>query len=158
MFACFGDKNVQDPKIPAAFSMLACAFALDAVRNALNHLLAQSGMRPVQIRAGADYGRLDFVRIGSNEASEVNVVGFSANFAAKCEKFANSWEVVIGEGLSELLPDHHYEPHEGSPKVYQQDYKTRRYHYHQVKWSTYLAHLDSVREDLSGNPVSSIIL
>ncbi|MFJ3940065.1 adenylate/guanylate cyclase domain-containing protein [Streptomyces parvus] len=158
VFACFGDNNVQNPKIPAAFSMLACSFALDAVRNALNQLLEQSGMRPVQIRAGADYGRLDFVRIGSQEASEVNVVGFSANFAAKCEKFAKSWEVVIGEGLADLLPDGHYEEHEGSPKIYQQDYKTRRYHYHQVKWSGYLAHLNRVREDLSGDPVGSIIL
>lgn len=156
VFACFGDNNVRDPRISAGFSMLACAFALDAVRNALNQLLEESRLRPVQIRAGADYGRLDFVRIGSHEASEVNVVGFSANFAAKCEKFANSWEVVIGEGLAELLPDDHYEPHEDSPKTYQQDYRTRRYHYYQVKWESYLEHLGSIREDLAGNPVSSI--
>lgn len=158
VFACFGDKDDQDPKVPAALSMLACAFALDAVRNSLNQLLEQSGMRPVQIRAGADYGRLDFVRIGSHEASEVNVVGFSANFAAKCEKFANSWEVVIGEGLADLLPSDHYEQHEGSPKIYQLDYKTRRYHYHQLRWSSYLAHLEGVREALSGSPASSITL
>ena len=156
VFACFGDNDVRDPKISAAFSMAACGFALDAVRNALNQLLEQSGMRPVQIRAGADYGRLDFVRIGSTEASEVNVVGFSANFAAKCEKFAKSWEVVIGEGLADLLPDDHYEEHEDSPKIYQQDYRTRRYHYYQVRWATYLSHLDRLREDLSGNPLSSI--
>jgi class 3 adenylate cyclase len=156
VFACFGDDKVQDPKVPAGFSMLACAFALDAVKNALNGLLTQSGMRPVQIRAGADYGRLDFVRIGSPEASEVNIVGFSANFAAKCEKFANSWEVVVGEGLADLLPGDHYTPHENSPKIYQQDYKTRRYHFHKVKWAGYLPHLGGVREALSGDPVSSI--
>jgi class 3 adenylate cyclase len=158
VFACFGDRNVRDPKISAACAMAACAFALDAVKNALNQLLEQSRMRPVQIRAGADYGRLDFVRIGSPEASEVNVVGFSANFAAKCEKFAHSWEVVIGEGLAELLPESDYERHENSPKTYQQSYMTRHYHYHQVKWTTYLQHLDGLREDLSGGPVSSIIL
>ncbi|MEU1171925.1 adenylate/guanylate cyclase domain-containing protein [Streptomyces microflavus] len=157
VFACFGDRNVRDPKVSAAFSMAACAFALDAVRNALNQLLEQSGMRPVQIRAGADYGRLDFVRIGSHEASEVNVVGFSANFAAKCEKFAHSWEVVIGEGLADLLPGDHYDRHKDSPKTYQQSYLTRHYHYHQVKWATYLQHLGGLREGLSGGSVGSII-
>jgi hypothetical protein len=64
--------------------------------------------------------------------------------------------VVIGEGLADLLPDSHYEPHEDSPKSYQQDYKTRHYHFHQVKWASYLEHLGGIREDLAGKPVSSI--
>lgn len=156
VFACFGDNDEADFARSAAFAMLACAFSLDAVRNSLNELLRLSGMRPVQIRAGADFGRLDFVRIGSPEASEVNVVGFAANFAAKCEKFADSWEVVIGEGLADLLPSGHYERHEDSPKIYQLDYQKRLYHYHRVKWAGYLEHLDSVRESLSGAPVSAI--
>ena len=34
-----------------------------------------------RLRAGADYGRLDFVRTGTEESSEVNVLGFAPNFA-----------------------------------------------------------------------------
>jgi class 3 adenylate cyclase len=155
VFACFGDDRVQDNKVSAACAMIACAFALDAVQNSLNEMLEMYGQRPVQIRAGADFGRLDFVRVGSETASEVNVVGFAANFASKCEKSAASWEVVIGEGLADLLPIDHYSRHEDSPKSYQRDGEVRRYSFHQAKWRPYLAHLDGI-EELEGKPLSSI--
>ncbi|MGX1562882.1 adenylate/guanylate cyclase domain-containing protein [Streptomyces sp. NPDC055506] len=156
VFACFGDPRVQDHRISAGVAVTACAFALDATRNALNSLLKASGMRPVQVRAGADFGRLDFVRIGSEVASEVNVVGFSANFAAKCEKYAHSWEVVVGEELARLLPDDDLWRHDKSPKRYTRDDETKSYDFYQVKWGSYIQHIPGIREALAGRPVSAI--
>lgn len=159
VFACFGDKSVRDPKVAAAFSMAACAFALDATKNSLNELLRMSGIRPVQIRAGADYGRLDFVRIGDHTSSEVNIVGFAANFASKCEKAALSWEVVIGEGLSDLLPVDQFSAHEDSPKSYTRDGNTKFYRYSNMTPSSltgYIQHAQGVQEALNGSPVSSV--
>jgi adenylate cyclase len=83
----------------------ACAFALDAVEREVNPRLETRGIAPVQARAGLDYGRITFVRSGCREHSEINPLGFAANFAAKCEKTANLWEIVVGEGLAEVLPD-----------------------------------------------------
>jgi len=95
VFACFDGAGRLDSRGVAAIAVGAAAWALDAVQNALNGLLELSGIQPVQVRAGLDFGRLDFVRIGSpSGGSEVNVLGFAANFAAKCEKFAKAWEVV----------------------------------------------------------------
>ena len=159
VFACFGDKSVRDPKVAAAVAMAACAFALDATKNSLNELLRMSGIRPVQIRAGADYGRLDFVRIGDQDSSEVNVVGFAANFASKCEKFAMSWEVVVGEGLSNLLPVDYFTGHPSSPKSYTRDGSTKFYRYSNITPSSltsYIRHAQGVQETLDGSPVSSI--
>jgi hypothetical protein len=95
VFACF-DAGQQDPRIAAALAVGTAAWALDAVKNAVNQLLEVSNIQPVQVRAGLDYGRLDFVRIGSEAGSEVNVLGFAANFAAKCEKAAKSWADCSG--------------------------------------------------------------
>jgi class 3 adenylate cyclase len=125
------------------------------VQNSLNQMLEFDGKRPVKIRAGADFGRLDFVRVGSEIASEVNIVGFAANFASKCEKAAGSWEVVIGEGLAQLLPEWQYRHHEDSPKPYQRDGEVRRYKFYWADWRPYLEHLDEI-EKLERKPLSSI--
>jgi hypothetical protein len=47
---------------------------------------------------------MDYVRIGSPEGSEVNVLGFAANFAAKCERAAHAWEAVQPEQYHEKPP------------------------------------------------------
>jgi len=96
VFACFGGPG-SDKVVDVSLALGAAAFALDATEGALNELLALSGLEPVRVRAGADHGRPNFVRTGVAGASEVNVIRFAANFAAKCEKVANSWELVVGE-------------------------------------------------------------
>ncbi|MFV1991750.1 MAG: adenylate/guanylate cyclase domain-containing protein, partial [Acidimicrobiales bacterium] len=73
----------SDPTVDVAMAMAACAFSLDAVENALNELLRNDGIEPVQLCAGADYGEVCFTRTGTPESSEVNIVGHPANFAAK---------------------------------------------------------------------------
>ena len=70
VFLCFGGPDSTAPGVDAAHALAACAFALDATKNALNNMLAMDGIAPVQLRAGADYGRLDFVRTGIDGASE----------------------------------------------------------------------------------------
>jgi adenylate cyclase len=75
LFACFGGEG-SDPRVDMGAALGAAAFAMDATRNALNQLLEISGIEPVQLRVGADYGRLDFTRTGTPGGSEVNVVSF----------------------------------------------------------------------------------
>jgi class 3 adenylate cyclase len=114
-------------------------------------------MTRVQARAGLDYGQITFIRTGSRESSEVNPIGFAANFAAKCEKAANSWEIVVGQGLADLLPDYPYfDEHERSPKRYTRDYKTESYRFFDYRWRRTLPHLPGVVEALNGQPTSQI--
>lgn len=87
-FAGFGPTN--DPAVSVAVAALACATALDAVKNDLNPRLQAAGMAPVQARAGADFGNTFFVRSGVTAASEVNVIGF----ADACFKLALGWFAV----------------------------------------------------------------
>ena len=140
VFACFGGPG-SDPGIDVAVALGAAAFALDATENALNNLLIMDGLDPVRLRVGADHGRLDFVRTGGDEANEVNVIGFAANFAAKCEKIADSWELVAGEGIAAhvlnktLLRTHPY-----SPKRYTRDGITRSYSFHDIAWRSIAPH------------------
>ncbi|PPG92839.1 adenylate/guanylate cyclase domain-containing protein [Rathayibacter sp. AY1F3] len=156
LFAGFGPGTSE---VDAAMALAACAFALNAVNTEVNPLLKQRGIRPVQARAGLDHGTITFIRSGSDEHSEVNPLGFAANFAAKCEKQAKSWEIVIGENLAGLLPDEdNYTEHAESPKKYQRDYEPRYYHFYDYRWRRSLPHLQSALDQLHGRPTASIAI
>jgi adenylate cyclase len=156
VFACFDGRGHLDPRGVAGIAVGAAAWALDAVQNALNGLLELSGIQPVQVRAGLDYGRLDFVRIGSPAGSEVNVLGFAANFASKCEKAALAWEVVVGETLADLLPASDLTHHKDSPTDYTREGQTRSYHFYDVFLGKYLRHVQGVAAELGGHSVSEV--
>jgi adenylate cyclase len=156
VFACFDGGGQLDRRGVAGMAIGAAAWALDAVKNALNHLLELSGIHPVQVRAGVDFGRLDFVRIGSPSGSELNVLGFAANFAAKCEKAALAWEVVAGEALADLLPASDLTHHKYSPVHYTRDGETRAYHFYDVALGSYLRHIQGVADQLNGHSLSAV--
>lgn len=141
----------------AALSLAACAFALDAVENEVNPWLRNSGREPVQARAGLDYGPITFVRTGTNTSSEINPLGFAANFAAKCEKKAKSWEVVAGEQLRNLVPENgHFVQHSDSPKEYQRNYEIKRYKFFDYRWRNLVPILPGLARELDGSPASTI--
>lgn len=157
LFACFGGPASVSPGIDITAALGACAFALDATESALNNMLRLSGIDPVRLRAGADYGRLDFVQTGTDGASEINVIGFAANFAAKCEKKAGSWELVIGEGLAAHVGNEALlKEHDDSPKTYQRDYVPATYRFYDVRWRSLVPHTAGVGQDLAGSPISSV--
>lgn len=146
-----------DPAFTATMALSACAFALDAVEQEVNPWLERLGMARVQARAGLDFGRITFIRTGNGSSNEINPIGFAANFAAKCEKTADSWEIVVGEGLANLLPEYRYfSEHERSPKRYTRDYKTESYKFFDYRWRNTLPHLPGVIETLRGIPTSQI--
>ncbi|WP_205474526.1 hypothetical protein [Nocardioides sp. SYSU D00038] len=153
----FAGFSPGDPAFAATMALSACAFALDGVQNEVNPWLDQREMARVQARAGLDYGPVTFVRTGNHDSSEINPIGFAANFAAKCEKKANSWEVVVGQGLAGLLPGYpHFDEHEDSPKEYQRDYQKAYYKFFNYRWRNTLQHLTGVTESLGGTPTSQI--
>lgn len=156
LFAGFGPG--RDSQVDAAMALAACAHALNAVEQGLNPRLEAVGIRRVQARAGVDHGRLTFVRSGSRDHSEVNVIGFAANFAAKCEKQANSWEVVAGEGIGELLPHAQLVEHEKSPKRYQRDHEQRTYRFYNYLWRNTIQHTRGTMAQLGGHPTSEIAI
>ena len=128
LFAGFGPH--PDGELMASLAGLAAAVSVDAVRTNVNEELKRRGVAPLNARAGIDVGQVTFMRSGISSASEVNVIGFSANFAAKAEKIANAWEIVVGEGFMECLPDSVLiSPHPKSPKPYQRDGAHRTYKY-----------------------------
>lgn len=153
VFACFGGPDSRVSAVDATAAVAACAFSLDATQNALNNLLRMSGIEPVQLRAGADYGRLDFVRTGTEDASEVNVLGFAPNFA----KAALSWEVVVGQGLADLIGNKDLlVQHASSPKRYERAGQVKTYSFYDFRWRNLLPHLHGLRADLAGAPSSRV--
>lgn len=154
----FAGFSPGDPAFTATMALSACAFALDGVENEVNPWLDRLGMARVQARTGLDYGQITFVRTGNHERSEINPLGFAANFAAKCEKWADSWEIVAGEGLADLLPTYRYfVEHEKSPKRYTRNYQTRSYRFFDYRWRNTVQYLPGVIERLDGKPTSTII-
>jgi class 3 adenylate cyclase len=135
----------------------ACAFALNAVQDEVNPWLSARGIEPVQARAGVDYGEITFIRSGSRDHNEVNPIGFAANFAAKCEKKAKSWEVVAGEGAAAQAGSADlFVPHADSPKSYTRNYETKYYKFFDYRWRRTLSALPGVLRDLGGQPATSI--
>lgn len=139
-----------------AMCMSACAFSLDATEGALNNLLLESGADPVQLSAGADYGEVCFSRTGTSEASEVNVVGHPANFAAKCEKIARSWEVVVGEGAAAEISDNVLTLHEKSPKSYEYRGERRAYRFYDFAWRRIRQESATAIAQVAARPTSRI--
>jgi adenylate cyclase len=157
LFAGFGPGGRAD--IDGAMAVSACSFALNAVETEVNPLLERQGIRRVQARAGLDHGTITFIRSGNDDHSEVNPLGFAANFAAKCEKQANSWEIIIGETLARLLPNvGNYSEHGQSPKEYQRDYKRKYYSFYDYRWRKSVPYLQAALDQLHGRPTTSIAI
>lgn len=147
----------SDPETDVYLAMAAAANSLDAVRGALNGLLTMRGQEPVQICAGGDWGEVCFSRSGTQHASEVNVVGHPANFAAKCEKKANSWEVVIGEGAANRIGDKSLlSSHSDSPRTYTSGERQRLYHFYMFGWNRILREAVSAIAEVGGKPTKAI--
>lgn len=153
LFAGFGG----DPGFGSMLALGACAFALDAVETGVNPWLESQGIERVQARAGVDAGLITFVRTGTTSQSEVNPLGFAANFAAKCEKVANAWEVVVGEGAVKDFGDQtSFTRHERSPKTFQRHGQRKSYDFYQFDWRRVLPDLTDIPEQLAGITASEI--
>jgi adenylate cyclase len=155
IFAGFGEPG-SNQQSDAALGLGSAAVCLDACRTVVNPRLEQLGIEPIQIRAGADAGRVSFTRIGTAEASEVNVIGFSANFASKCEKAAASWEIVIGEGAAKYVHPGLLNPHSESPKSYQRNYLKRQYEFFVFDWEEILDTVADIPDELAGKPSKAL--
>lgn len=155
LMAGWGDPT-SDAHADIALAMAASAFSLDAVQNSLNQTLQMSGIAPVQIRAGADWGNVCFVRTGTEDASEINIVGHPANFAAKCEKHAKAWEIVVGEGAAQGIDTSYLTRHERSPKTYTHEGERREYHFYDLRWRPLVGDAATAIAQVGGRPTSSI--
>lgn len=155
LFAAFGPTS--DPAVAVGVAATACAAALEGVKEVLNPQLRYRNIDPVVARAGADYGTAVFVRSGIASTSEVNVIGFASNFAAKCEKSANAWELVVGETFaSHINVKSHLFTHAESPKKYTREYQTKSYNFYNYSWKHLLPEVDSTVAELGGNSLEMI--
>jgi adenylate cyclase len=155
LMAGWGEPH-SDGDLDVAMAMAACSFALDAVENALNQVLALDGVEPVQLCAGADFGQVCFTRTGAVGASEVNIVGHPANFAAKCEKHALAWEVVVGEGAAAAIRPGLLTQHEKSPKVYTRLGQRRSYAFYEFAWRQITPDAAGAISQVGGRPTGSV--
>lgn len=147
-----------DPGFASVMALTACTIAIDAVQTEVNPWLASRGFERIQVRAGLDAGTITFVRTGNLDHSEVNPLGFAANFAAKCEKKAKSWEIVAGEGLVGTLRDQSdFTQHPESPKSYERHGERKYYRFYDFSWKRTLRNSDGVADALRGTSTSSII-
>lgn len=156
LFAGFGAPGA-DSRACVALASTAVAVALDSVQSDLNPALQARGIAPVQASAGADFGAASFIRSGTQGTSEVNVIGFAANFAAKCEKQAKSWELVVGEAFSVNVPEKKLlTRHEESPKEYSRGAERRLYNFYDYKWRPLLQYAESVASEIGYQPMELV--
>lgn len=155
LMAGWGDRG-SDRHVDVAMAAAASMFSLDAVQNGLNETLRLSAIEAVQIRAGLDWGTVCFARTGTVEASEVNIVGHAANFAAKCEKHALAWEVVVGEGAAEALDPRHLTAHDKSPQHYEHKGQRRAYSFYDLSWRPVIDQAAIAISQVAGDPTKDI--
>jgi class 3 adenylate cyclase len=117
-----------------------------------------SCIEPVQICAGVDWGRVCVARTGTPDASEVNVVGHPANFAAKSEKKAGSWEIVVGEAAAGHITNRTLPTaHPDSAKTYQHRGQRRSFAFYQLAWQQIAAPAAAAIGQVSGRPSSGLL-
>ncbi|MDR6972039.1 adenylate/guanylate cyclase domain-containing protein [Leifsonia shinshuensis] len=156
LFAGFGAPGA-DSRVSVALASTAVAVALDSVQSDLNPALQARGIATVQASAGADFGAATFIRSGTQGTSEVNVIGFGSNFAAKCEKQAKSWELVVGEAFSASVPEKRWlTQHENSPKEYSRDAERRSYSFYDYQWRPLLRYAESVAAEVAYQPLELV--
>lgn len=156
VLAAFGP---TDPTMAVLVAGVATGVALEGVQQVINPELVRRRIDPITARAGMDYGTAVFVRTGSAQASEVNVIGFNTNFAAKCEKHASAWEVVVGEdfaGMANLADK--MTPHPCSPKTYTENGVDQYYRFFKYNWRYLLQFADSVAGEINGQALEQISL
>lgn len=154
LVAVFGPAQAE---VSVAAAAGAAATALNLVRENLNPELQSMGIAPVQARAGADYGDVTFIRSGTAEVNEVNAIGFSINFAAKCEKYANSWEFVVGQRFSEEVQSTSMLAHHPlSPKRYSRGDDVRQYRFYDYKWRKTVSIAADTVEELDGRYLEDV--
>jgi class 3 adenylate cyclase len=109
----------------------AMAFCLRATRDTLNPELTQAGIHPTDVKVSGDWGDVLAIRIGNR----INYLGSSLNVAAKLEKFADEFTLVVGDDLASKRPSAPLTPHPDSP--YQITYGTsqrKSYPFFVVTW------------------------
>lgn len=153
----FAGFSPGDEQFTAAVALMSCAQALHLVRTEVNPRLQQEGIAPVHARVGVDYGDIVFTRSGTGTNSEVNPVGFAANFASKCEKHASAWGIVAGQGLRQLLPENSlFTPHKESPQPYSRDHELEYYAFYNFNWEPFIEDLPAMAAEIGGVPTSSV--
>ena len=146
-----------DNQITAVAALMGCAQALHLIDTELNPRLRREGYQAVHVRAGLDYGDIVFTRTGTPRGSEVNPIGFAANFAAKCEKYATSEGIVAGETLRNLLPNNHlFTEHKYSPKEYQRDYDVKKYKFYDFNWKPFRDDLRGIAANIGRRPAATL--
>jgi adenylate cyclase len=158
VFAFFGDPGHTKHHQLAAFAVGATGWAIEAIESEVNPRLRQRGIEPVQVRAGMDFGEVTFVKVGTAFGCEVNPIGFTANFAAKCGKIALAWEIVCGQGMAELLPERYLDRRGEEANKYERGGFVQRYQHYYVEWESFVEHMDLIDRQLDGYPASSIVV
>lgn len=150
VFAGFGGLDARHPEVDCVLALAAAAWCLSATRDDFNNEAQRWSSEPVHLKVGADWGEITLARAGTRSSSELNPQGFAANFSAKCEKFANAWELIAGQDFVQYLDDRLHTSHLDSPKRYQRAGDVRFYHFARVNWTPALDHLDAIPAQLSG--------
>ncbi|WP_187977659.1 adenylate/guanylate cyclase domain-containing protein [Mycetocola sp. JXN-3] len=157
LFAGFGPVSSAHKNTDVVLAAAACNKALEDVRKSLNPQLENRGIEAVKVRAGLDFGTHTFTRTGTRESNEVNVVGFASNFAAKCEKLAASWEIVVGEEFADRIADKKLLSAEGKrPKSFTSKGQTKLYSYFGYRSPVKPEQFRSVIEELNGRALDEV--
>lgn len=130
LFAGFGGVGAQ-ANVETNRAIEAMAFCLRATTDTLNPELTQAGIHPTDVKVSGDWGDVLATRIGSR----INYLGASMNVAAKLEKFAAEFTLVVGDDLVRKGPSAPLAPHPNSPyKITYGGTQTKSYPFFVVTW------------------------
>jgi adenylate cyclase len=101
----FQDGGGDPPEDGCKRSITAALTMLYATQNAINPVLGNSGIAPIDFRIGIDHGSVTIAEVGAARRFRSRVaIGSTANVASKMLGAAGPNEIVIGDQVYKRLP------------------------------------------------------
>jgi adenylate cyclase len=107
LMAYFEDNAGDPPETGSKRAVAAALTMLYVTQQAINPVLVNSSVRPIEFRVGIDHGLVTIAQIGAaRRFGGLVAIGATANIASKMLDEASPGDVFIGEEVYKRLPEH----------------------------------------------------
>ena len=107
LMAYFEDNAGDPPESGCKRSIAAALTMLYVTQNAINPVLLNSNVAPIEFRVGIDYGPVTIAQLGAaRRFGGLVAIGATANIASKMLNEASPGDIFIGEDVHKNLPHH----------------------------------------------------
>lgn len=107
LMAYFEDNSGEPPETGCKRALAAALTMLYVTQHAINPVLVNSNVKPIEFRVGIDYGLVTIAQLGAaRRFGGLVAIGATANIASKMLDEAVPGSIFIGEEVNKNLPAH----------------------------------------------------